>query len=39
MINARGRATSIQDGVGFAVNFVFITDEESTRRVEMILNS
>ena len=38
-LTLRGKATSIQDGVGFAVNFSFITDEEEHALREMILNS
>lgn len=38
-LTLRGEATSIQDGVGFAVNFSFITDEEEYALREMILNS
>lgn len=38
-LTLRGEATSIQVGVGFAVNFTFITGEEEYALREMIQNS
>jgi hypothetical protein len=37
-LTLRGEATSVQDGVGFGLNFSFITDEEEYALRELISN-